>query len=104
MESTLDELHNILVGSWIGTPDIHSLNLNAAMCSIHVFIAINSLENELDSTVFCLLLYHIIGALLTNIINPVCDLLVTLLAACDASTKAVVVTDLPLGLGVMFWW
>ena len=32
--------------------------------------------------------------------NPVYDLLVTLFAACDASTNAVIVIDLPLGFGV----
>ena len=64
----------------------------AEICSTQVLAAINSLENALDSTVFCRLLYQIIGALFTKMIYPVCDLRVILLAALEESTKAVVDT------------
>ena len=37
------------------------LNLNDMICSTHVFNAINSLPNVLDSRFACLFLYHIIG-------------------------------------------
>ena len=62
---------------------------------MHFFIAMNLLENLLASTVCCLLLYHKIVALLINMMNPVCNLLVFLLAAWNASTNAVIVIDLP---------
>ena len=70
------------------------------MCSTHIFIAINSMENELDSTVFCRLLNHIIGARFRNITKPVCERRVTIFEACDASTNAIVVMDLPRGSGI----
>ena len=61
----------------------------------------NSLEKVLDSTVFWCLLYHTMGARFTNNMNPVWDQRVILLAACDASTKAVVSTGRPLASGNM---
>ena len=62
-------------------------------------MAINSLEKVLASTVFWRLLYHIIGARLRNMMKPVWLLRVTLLAAWEASTYAVVVTGDPNGSG-----
>ena len=64
-------------------------------------MAINSEENVLASTVFYLLLYHNIGARFRNITQPVCNFLVSLFAACDASTKPVDTTGLPLGAGIL---
>ena len=61
----------------------------------------NSLEKVLDSTVFCRFEYQMTGARLMNMTNPVCDLRVTLLAACDASTNTVMVIGLPRGGGNM---
>ena len=69
------------------------------MASVHAFKAISSDKNELISTVCWRLLYHIIGARFMNTRYPVCDFLVFLLAVCDASTNAVVVTGRTLGLG-----
>lgn len=68
-------------GPSIGMPNHRNLYHSASNISTAVFIAINSLPNVDDSTVFCRLLYHEIGALLMNIKIPVCDLLVTLLLA-----------------------
>ena len=57
----------------------------------------NSLENEQDSTMFCCLLNHIIGARFKNITKPVCERRVT---SCEASINAIVVMDLPRGSGI----
>ena len=54
------------------------------MLSMPIYIAMNSLKNVLDSTVFYLLLYQTIGARLRNTMKPVCDCLFTLFAACNA--------------------
>ena len=59
-------------------------------------MAVISLPNVLTSTVFCLLLYQITGARLTNIKIPVWLRLVTLLPAKSASSKQCVVAALPL--------
>src|SRR5689334_3285627 len=69
--------------------------------SIQVFMAMNSLEKVLDLTVFCRLLCHAMGNLFRNMMNPVCNLCVTLFAACDASTNAVSSTLHPLGTGIL---
>ena len=66
-----------------------------------VFIAMNSEEIILDLTVFCLLLYHSIGALFTNMTQPVWERRVTLLETCDASTYAVLIPARPLGGGML---
>jgi hypothetical protein len=63
-------------------------------------MAVISLPNVLTSTVFCLLLYQIIGALLTNIKIPVWLRLVPVFPAKSASTKQCVVAALPLGGGM----
>ena len=106
VDSNLDELwttfslsHSTFVVPSIGTPNIRSLYLKPCTPSNNVLKAINSEEKVLDSTVFCLLLYHNIGALLINIIYPVCDHRVTLLAACEVSPYAVIVTARPRGCG-----
>ena len=65
------------------------------MLTIHTFIAINSLEKVLASTVFRPLRNQTTGALLMNRTNPLCDRLVTAFAGCDASTHAVIHTDFP---------
>ena len=69
------------------------------MFSTYAFITMNLLEKVEASTVVCCLLYHIMGERLRNIINPVRDLRVTLCAACEVSTYAIVVTKTPRGLG-----
>ena len=84
----------------MGTPNILSLYRNAAISSTEFFIAVRSDPNINVSTQFCLLLCHIIGALLQNISFPVMDLLVVLSHAWLASTKQWVNTDLHLGLGI----
>ena len=58
------------------------------------------LPNVLVSTVFCLLLYQMIGAQFKNMSIPVCDLHVTLSPAWSESTKQRVDTGLPRGGGM----
>ena len=99
--TTLSLSHNISVSPLIGIPNMRNLNLNAVIYSTYVFMTINSLENVLDSTVFCFLLNYMMGALLTKRIYSVIDLLVLLSTACDVSTKALVLTNLPLGFGIL---
>ena len=93
---------NIMAGPSISIPNIRNLNLNLMVCSVHVFMAINSLENVLDSNAECRLLSNIIGALFTNITYPIFDLLVLLSNSCDVYTNAVIVSDLSLGYGIYF--
>ena len=95
--TTLKLSHKTFVGESIGTPNIRNLNRKAVICSMQTHIAINLLEKVLASTVFCLLLNHIMGALLKNITNLVWPLQVTLLAAWDKLTYSVVDTEAPLG-------
>ena len=59
-------------------------------------------ENALSSTVFYLLLYHNIGVQSMKIAYLVCDLLFFLFAAWDVSTNAVVMTGLPLEIGILW--
>ena len=70
------------------------------MSSDAICIATNSLEKVDVSTVFCLLEYQTIGALLMKMITPVCDLHVTLQPACGVSMKQLTVMGLPLALGM----
>ena len=58
-----------LRSSWKGIPNICNLNLKCSISSIQCFIAINSEEKALNSTVCCLLLSHLTGAQFTNIHN-----------------------------------
>ena len=64
---TADSLpHRMTVAGWssyIGIPNIHSLNIRCSTSSIHCFKDINSNENALVSTVCCLLLIHLTGSL-----------------------------------------
>ena len=90
------------LSSCIGIPSILNLNLKCSTSSIHCFNAINSDENALVSTFYCLLLNHFTGAELTNRMCPEWDLLVTLLALWDESTKAAVRNATPLGLGILW--
>ena len=84
----------------MGTPNILSFYRNAAISSAEFFVAVNY-EPIIDvSTPFCLLLCHIIGALLQNKSIPIMDILVVLYPAWLASTKQWVNTDLPIGLGI----
>ena len=100
--TTLSLSQNTCVGSprGSGTPKHRSLKRRCSMASRHALSAINSAENVLVSTLCCLLLYHTTGARLRNTTYPECDRLVTLFAACDASTNAVVVTVCPLVTGI----
>ena len=72
------------------------------ICSVHVFININSLDNVLDSTVDCRLLGNTIGDIITNITDLAWYLIVILSNACNTSKNAVIVTDLPLVYGIYF--
>ena len=63
------------------------LNLKACIASTAAFKAINSLPNVDVSTVFCCLLYQMIGARFTNMSMPVCDRRVAHFAALSASTN-----------------
>ena len=67
---TTDSLsHRMTVAGWssdTGIANIHSLNLRCSTSSIHCFKVINSNENALVSTVFCLLIIHLIGYLFIN--------------------------------------
>ena len=69
------------------------------ICSTHVFNAINSIPNVLESTLAYNLVYHTIGAWLTYTIHLVQDHLALLSDAWDASKNAVNSTDLPIGFG-----
>ena len=72
---------NTSIGPSIRMPNMRSLYLKASTCPTAILIAMNSLPNVLASTVVCRLLYHTMGALLTNSKTPVCDRLVTVLPA-----------------------
>ena len=96
LSTTLLLSFKILNSPSMGIQHILNLNLNAMICSTHVFNAIYSIPNVLDSTVACLLLYHIIGARLKNTIYPVWHFLVFLSDDWDASKNAVTFTALPL--------
>ena len=102
VDSNLELLLTTLLFSFkiLDSPStILNLNLNDMICSTYFFNAITSLPKVLDSTVACLLLYHIIRSRLTNIIYPVWDRLVLLSDAWYASTNAVTSTNLPLAFG-----
>ena len=83
--------YSTFVSTSIGMPNMRNLNRSATICSIHVVNTISSLESVDVSTVDCLLLYHMIGALLTNRTNPLCGLLLFLSGAWEASTNPVVI-------------
>ena len=80
-------------------PNILSLYLIESFMSTACLIATNLLPKVDDSTVFCPLLYHIMGALFTKIITPVLDLLVNLFQAWSESPHIAMVTARPLGFG-----
>ena len=65
----------------MGIPIMQSLKRSAVMCSTQDLSAINSLDKVLSSTVLCLLLYQMMGALVKKMINPVWPRRVTLLSA-----------------------
>ena len=69
------------VGPSIGTPNILNLYFNAVISSTAFFMAVNYDPNVDVSTQFYLLLYHIMGALFTNMRIPVINLLVVLYPA-----------------------
>ena len=89
------------VGPSKGTPNILSLHCIDSICSTTVFIAMNLLPHVLVSTVFCLLLYQMMGARFTNMSIPVCDLHFTLSAVWSESTKQCVDTYLPHSGGML---
>ena len=70
------------IGPSNGTPNILNLNLKLSITLRHDFIPMNSAEKVLVSTVDCLLLNHAIGTLLTNRINPLCELIYLVAWAC----------------------
>ena len=96
---TLTLSQSILVYSTTGILNMQSLKRSAVMCSTQALSDINSLEKVLSSTVFCLLLYQIIGALFKKMINTVCIMCVTLLALWGVSTHTVILTGTPLVSG-----
>ena len=83
----------------MGMPNILSLYLIESFIPTACLIATNLHPKVDDSTVFCPLLYHKMGALFTKIINPVLDLLVHLFPAWSESTNIVMVTAQPLSFG-----
>ena len=87
--------------------DIDYPYYSALIANVHNLIEINSLENALLSTIYLLLLYHIIGALHTNRTNPVCDLQFLFLSPWIVSTNPSDLTSLPLGafiiLGIIYY-
>ncbi len=87
-----------LVGRSIGTPNIRNLYYKLSMRPTAIQVT-KSLEPKVEvSTMFCCLLYQIIGALLTNKVIPVCEHHVTLSPAGLASTKQDMATAFPCGL------
>ena len=99
LSTTLLLPFNILDSPSMGIPNILNLNLNFMICYTHIFNAINSLSNVLDSIVACLIIYQIIWARLMNTIYPVWDRLVFLSYAWDAWTNALTSTAIPLDFG-----
>jgi len=99
---TTDMLSAItLAGPSRGTPIILSLYLSpSVISSTAVFIAINSEPKDDVSILPCFLLYQMIGALLTKIITPVLDLLVTVSPAWSESTNTLRWTGSPRGSGI----
>ena len=97
---TASLLQKMLVDPSMGTLNILSLYFNVATSSTEFFIAVKSEPNVDVSTLFFLLLCHIIGTLLQNISIPIMDLLVVLSPEWLASTKQCVKTYLPLGIGI----
>ena len=65
-------------------PNMQILKRSADICSTQALDAINSLDKVLASTVFCLLIYQMMGALFYKMINPVRPQRVTVLAAREA--------------------
>ena len=89
-----------LVGPSNGTPIIRNLYRKPIINSVPIFKATYS-EPKVDvSTVFYLVEYHKIGAMLQKINIPVWDLLVTLFPAWSASICALFCTLLPNGSGI----
>ena len=80
-------------------PNILNLYLSTLSTKNNNLMNLNSVDNSLLSTIYCRLLYHIIGTIMGNITKPVCDLLVVWLATWSKSTKVVVLTFYPLGFG-----
>ena len=78
-------LPNTLVGPSKGTPNVCSLYLGSSIIFMAILRVINSEPNIEVSTVFWRLEYHMMGALFTEIIIPVCDLLETTYPAWLAS-------------------
>ena len=83
----------------MGMPNTLSLYLIESFMSTACLIQTKLLPQVDDSTVFCPLLYHIMGALFTKIITPVLDLLVNLFPAWLESTHTIMVTAQPLDFG-----
>jgi hypothetical protein len=87
------------VDSSKGMPIILSLYRRPSIMSTAIRNATNSEPNVDDSTVFCLLECHKIGALFTKMITRVWDCRVNRHPAWSESTKQEVTTKTPLGSG-----
>ena len=99
LSATLLLWFKMLASLSIDIPNILNLNLRPIICSSHIFSDMKSLEKVLYSTVTCRLLYQIIGAQLETMMYPVCDRLIFLSDTWDSWTKAVTLTNPPIGLG-----
>src|SRR5687768_14363331 len=84
----------------MGTPNILSIYLISTILSTPILAATNSDPYVAVSTPFCFLLNQSIGVLFNNISNPVTDLPVTLSWYKLASANIVIITSLPLALGI----
>ena len=97
---TFRRLNNKFSGPAISNKNVRSFYHSDTILSIFSFIAMNSQENVLDSTVFCRLLYQILGSLLRNITYPLWEHIFTLFYSRESSTNDVVLTLRPRALGI----
>jgi hypothetical protein len=74
---------------------MRGLYLKATINSLQIRKATNLLANVAAATVFCLFENHMIGVFCTKMNMPLCEHLVMTLPAWLASTKADIVTDVP---------
>ena len=91
----------ILVGPSTGTLIIHNLYLSPLFISHPTLKAMNFEPNVDTSTVFCCLLYQVIGGQFINMIISDCDFLVTRSLAKAVSVNIEIITRFPLGSSIL---
>ena len=91
---------NTSAGPSAGIPKHINLYLRYSIISVEILRAKNSDPKIEASTVFCCLLYQMIGELLTYMMMPECDLIFAMFIAWLASTKALITTYLPSAYGI----